>query len=772
MVFNNPLYDPHVSAVLADCARCFRDGHGSITFVAGAPGSGRTSCLRQLFIQASDLGPRPRVHGFGTTSSSMFDWDPPARSHDGRDAAIALLGLLGESVPILGLLQAVAAASTAAARFVLGSGAVKSTGPVDLMLDVLRVAAHQRPVVCIVDDADVARGRWWSELLLGLALEINRELPLFLVLGVEGGPDAGDHTNAETDALFSARELLPDLARWRYLAPVAEPSLSALTGPADAAVLRLLSELSAGHVGVASALWDELRATQSVERDSDLDPWRLTPKVYTGSTTVSSVLRKRVRGALGSDDPEELDFVWRLLSYGALEGSEFTAQVLAKATGHPLEHVVGVLDGQTGREGDAPIVEPVTPALAEEASTSGKSPDLLRYRFVTGAFRAALLHYGVVAREPVAARCAVARALEEIFADEPGRVNDRIARLYMAAGQDEVAAQYRRATRRDMPVEAQINEAYRFGPALPPNATRAYVANALDILLDASHECQVAARLEEGGDLAARAALWAHEHGFKRSLATALKLQGAIEGDVGEPGAAKEHLSQARRLSAEIGDDGLRAEILRHLAIVEARSGDWAAAHDDAVEAVGIWRKLKNPRGLARIELLRANWYIQAREELPARRCVQIVSEHISELTMKEQGQFMETCGNFHLFITGRNDHAADAFVKAAATFTVAGERRLELNARRETAFALSAGGLHDQALEWAEPVLAEAISLGDVYLAASTHFVLGRIAEKTNRQDDAHCHYAEASRQLRLVGASADAERIDGMRRALPPQD
>src|ERR1700730_17765880 len=62
-----------------------------------------------------------------------------------------------------------------------------------LMPRVLRGLCEEGPVVCVVDDADQAPGGWWADLVLLFARRIARDLPLLLILAVDGPPELGAH---------------------------------------------------------------------------------------------------------------------------------------------------------------------------------------------------------------------------------------------------------------------------------------------------------------------------------------------------------------------------------------------------------------------------------------------------------------------------------------------------------------------------------------------------------------------------------------------------
>jgi hypothetical protein len=123
-------------------------------------------------------------------------------------------------VPYAGLVKQVLALSDRPLELLEGFSA--RPAPPELGPRVLTRLCRRGPVVWVVDDADLADGAGlWADLILGLADRIARDLPLALVLGVEGPRQLGSHEDDEPDSLYVARQLTADgRASWHPLIPI------------------------------------------------------------------------------------------------------------------------------------------------------------------------------------------------------------------------------------------------------------------------------------------------------------------------------------------------------------------------------------------------------------------------------------------------------------------------------------------------------------------------------------------------------------------------
>ena len=148
----------------------------------------------------------------------------------------------------------------------------------DLTPHALRRLCEEGPVVCIIEARNGESGGLWADLATLFAHEIARDLPLLLVLGLDGPAQLGPHADEEPDALNVARQLTADhvdLATWHWLQPLSEEDVRAWLGPATSELVQSLLEMSDGHAGATAALWDDWRLRGVVDAQADLQ-WRFS----------------------------------------------------------------------------------------------------------------------------------------------------------------------------------------------------------------------------------------------------------------------------------------------------------------------------------------------------------------------------------------------------------------------------------------------------------------------------------------------------------------
>jgi DNA-binding CsgD family transcriptional regulator len=128
-----------VQEAVGDVLTAVRDGHGRALVIAGQPGSGRTSLLDEVEVVATDLQTL-RICGVAGEHDIAFS---------GLQELVGGLLPLLDDIPELqanAIRGAVALASAKGSdRLAIGAG----------LLSLLSAAAGERPVVCLVDDADL-----------------------------------------------------------------------------------------------------------------------------------------------------------------------------------------------------------------------------------------------------------------------------------------------------------------------------------------------------------------------------------------------------------------------------------------------------------------------------------------------------------------------------------------------------------------------------------------------------------------------------------------
>ncbi len=191
-------------------------GRGGIVFIAGYPASGRSALLRELEEDLAGLKPQPlMLSGRMVEGSYVASPRAPSETRERIAKVEEAARLAGAAWPLLGLAMQLVSATRFASNVTATRRSPDRPPSLNDLFRSLRSAARRQPVICLVDDCDEADGRWWSELLLTLATEIDSGLSVFLFLALEGDTLPGGHRDDEPDALFAARHLVErGLAEW------------------------------------------------------------------------------------------------------------------------------------------------------------------------------------------------------------------------------------------------------------------------------------------------------------------------------------------------------------------------------------------------------------------------------------------------------------------------------------------------------------------------------------------------------------------------------
>jgi hypothetical protein len=158
-----------------------------------------------------------------------------------------------------------------------------------------------------------------ADLILGLARRVNQQLPLVLILGLDGPRQLGDHHDDQPDSLYVARRLTGEgLASWHSLLPVDPERLRHYTGPASHDVLTSLLRITGGEPLWAGALWREWQR-DGVLRDVAPDGWRFAAgRREVVLDEVDELLGFRLKQLVG-EDVKRLEHARSVLECAALE---------------------------------------------------------------------------------------------------------------------------------------------------------------------------------------------------------------------------------------------------------------------------------------------------------------------------------------------------------------------------------------------------------------------------------------------------------------------
>jgi tetratricopeptide (TPR) repeat protein len=608
--------------------RVLASGRGRIVFLVGDEESGRRALLEAFVDRMGEAASRPTVLAGGFDATGVY-LARPGETPSARAGAICKRLIdLGEPVATLAegvlpygaLLGQILSRSTAA--LTLAEQIHQDSRPPDLsvlMPRTLRTLANERPVVCVVDDVDQAQSGWWADLVVLFARRVADDLPLLIVLGVEGPSALGSHDDDEPDVLFVARTLVADdLASWHPLARVGIEDMCRWTNEAAPEVARALLDITHGRAAWAAALWRDWQRRRVVELRDD-GRWVFTGGRRGAADEVEDRFGQRLKGLLGAPRLEALVNTQALLACAALEGRRFTADAVAWALERDRDDVIDELDDKLTHHDARPDGIVVEDSLVEVHDEVGDR-SLWRYRFRSELDWLALRYHGFTDAERPRRSLRLAQAMEALYGSEAHRAAPTLARLYRAAGNTGRAAYFQRMS--DIGVSRTVTLwRARQVLAAPHAKNPAERSRSSHVLLAAAWALFGTGPFAECRQFAQAA------HGLatvQSDQAQALYLIGSAEHNLGEHGRALTHLNAARTLFADLGDRDGEAATRFALAQIEVDHGRYDSARPELDAVLALFHKVGNRAGeagsrslVARIDAAQGR-YDAARRELDA----------------------------------------------------------------------------------------------------------------------------------------------------------
>ena len=329
-----------------------------------------------------------------------------------------------------------------------------------LVPGLLRIAAEEapeHPLVCLINDADQADGGWWTDLLLSFADEVERELPLVIVLGIDGPPAlAATPGEGEPGARVVARSLLGrGIGAWWSWRPLAREEIARWIGPSAPELLSAVWQITEGDAGEIAGLWEGWERRGAILQDGS-GRWQLAGSAERTFAEAGDRLNAQLARLLGND-PTLVDRVREILAYASIEGSTFTAEAVAVAADWHPDELIDLLDDHlTGENGPFHKTTSI-----EILKPDGVTHRLWRYRFrrdLDWRIAPNPVRRGVD-RTPATGYSAGARAARELFAGGASR-------------RASVGGRARASRRPERRQSLQTDRRARNRPCHPANASR------------------------------------------------------------------------------------------------------------------------------------------------------------------------------------------------------------------------------------------------------------------------------------------------------------
>jgi tetratricopeptide (TPR) repeat protein len=448
---------PEAERALEAFRESMKHEHGLVVFAAGTAGSGRTALLRML---RRDFGRRyghdsALAGGFVNGEYQPWPDDEPHAVRVSRKAKPVIDGLLALGGPALSALP-YGAPAVSVAKFAsqlvqtslaaqdlagtLGPGEVMAASA-DKLKDLLRRAAEERPLVWLLDDLDRATNRfYWSEFIQRISREISIDLPVFALITLKSG-EGSDRVSAPHRVVERLVES-GEAEKWT-LSPLGPSDLSRLLGPCSNNLWELLIGATEGNPRYVEKLWREWRQLQTVYQDT-YGAWTLVDEAKAKPASVlHDVLRDRLTILVG-DDPVVLDDAVRLVGVAALEGREFTGDVLARVVQRDRDALIDLLDDKFVVSEKVPLgILRKVDSIELDDNVHGKR-HFWRYGFVSDLHWQTLRRYGLSPKDRRLTSLVYANELAEAHGPHDEKVAAILAELFAHAGAREKSEEYQR----------------------------------------------------------------------------------------------------------------------------------------------------------------------------------------------------------------------------------------------------------------------------------------------------------------------------------------
>jgi tetratricopeptide (TPR) repeat protein len=581
-------------------------GRGRTVFLAGDDAAGRGDLLREWASGLAAARPRPTVLGGGFEGEEYTPWgdDGPRamRAVQAIETALTAVsaGVTLSEVALPGaitrLVGQVVSRSQAALGLVTSAIAISDRpSQAPILAQAFEGLCRDGPAICILDGVDERPSSLWNGLAWLLSRHIARDVPLLLVLGLDGPRHIGEPIDQEPEAMAIVRELtsdVVDVATWHWLSPLTAVDVLQWTGPATSDTISWLLEITSGRSGETRQRWHDWQQRGLIENRSE-GRWRFAAG-HDPTLDMDGLLDGRTRRLCGRDT-RLVAATQRFLGCAALEGRHFTAEAVALAI-DPKRNagdVVAFLDATLSLDEAHP-----DGLVVADTATIRSDDDALclaRYRFARELDWIALRHHGLSEGEQRHYARNLAQALERLYGSRASVRADTLARLFEIAGSPARARHYENVA--GIRTDSRIR-LWRARNALnvsdPTDAIGRY--RKAEVLIDGARELSGVGPFDEGVTFARAAERIADDD---KQRATAVFFTGVHLVFAGEPGRARAELARATDLYRALGGpSGIAgaAEALTGLATLDRDEGQLDRARDKYRAVLALHRERGDER--------------------------------------------------------------------------------------------------------------------------------------------------------------------------------
>jgi energy-coupling factor transporter ATP-binding protein EcfA2 len=457
-----PKPQPYIEKALALYDRAVRDKRGRVVFITAELGGGKTELLSALAKALHQAKPEPNIVA-GYFSGSEYRpytlaWQKGiclSKAVSAAGETAALLGLFPTpyafAVGFVGqLLQTTVSARELGDEFKNNPPPRKESA--DWLRKLLRRAAEEKPLICLLDNWDEAQRFFWDDMLLSFSREIAHGLPLLLFVTVKEPINLKAPEKDESGLTAVIKTLVEEkgLAEWWPLRKLSRDEVATYIGDAAPEIAAKLHGVTGGNARWVRELWREWRLSEIVI-SNEADCWMWGKQHKHTLNLYELILRDRLTQLLKAQTAMEVEEAREVLACAALEGVRFTADAVALTLDWDRDELIDFLDEKLIQTEDNPDGLLVEGDSVNIIASDGATHTLWRYNFVSDLYWIALEQYGF-ANQPRPGKsnsekreksAALAKALIATYATEERLVAAPLARLLGDIGDREAARQYR-----------------------------------------------------------------------------------------------------------------------------------------------------------------------------------------------------------------------------------------------------------------------------------------------------------------------------------------
>ena len=588
----SPLQQQYLDRLAGLVSNAAARGRGRVVFLAGQAGSGRSYWFNVAGERVRDA----RVLSGGFAKGEYVPRDLGRQAAVSADAAALIKSIAGLGQfagPIGSLIAQLVSVSVNAYRFLDGlRNKTMGVEVHELLPRLLRIAGSEhrsRPLVCLIDDADTAEGNWWTNLLLSFAQEIEQELPLVLVMGINGPQQLPDvPREQESGACGVARSLLGRaIGEWWGFRALSREEVASWIGPASAKLRSAVWEITEGDAGEIAGLWESWVRRGAIARD-DQDRWQIVGSVESTFAEAGDRVNAQLATLLGEENVQLLENVRQVLACAALEGRTFTAEAVARALDWDYNDLINLLDDHLCGD-DGPLREAPSVSILRVGTSSRP---LWRYSFIRNLdWRIVRARFASVdERRSLAQR--LAAALIDTYSPEEHRVAGALTALLVQAGDTNAAAHYRRIANLGVDHVILRAQARYLMSARTEGWTRWDLTRAAELLLHATSALSDVDPYQDTLELADASAQLAERAGARVIQAEAIWWQARAHLALGIPEEARQDLMRARDVGREMTPRWLQARMFFLRGSIEFQLGRFDAAREPTERALTISQEI------------------------------------------------------------------------------------------------------------------------------------------------------------------------------------